>query len=140
MHLHSKARPFVNGNNEFSSFLARLVRPHAAPDQSSIQAHKDSLAFPVDGRSRLSQSKAYWQWQWWQSRVNRQALAAGRPAAARHRQRDRVIAGKDINMTWTSRRAVQRDVPEVPIPGRDRASGLVGELHGQWHTARSRAG
>src|SRR5207249_102805 len=43
-------------------------------------------------------------------------------------------------MTWTSRRAVQRDVPEVPIPGRDRASGLVGELHGQWHTAGGRAG
>ena len=72
--------------------------------------------------------------------MDRQALSAGCSVAACHRQRHRVITGKDVEVGGISRRAVEQAVPEVPVPGRDRAGGFVGELHRQRHTARSRVG
>src|SRR2546426_610523 len=72
--------------------------------------------------------------------MNRHALPAGRSAAARHRQRHRVITGKEVGVTGISSRAEQQAVAKVPIPGGDRASRFVGELHGQRKTARSRVG
>ncbi len=60
MHLHFKARLVADGTNEFPSLPARLVPPHAAPDRSSIQAHKDSrlfqVSFPISVDQRLGDS------------------------------------------------------------------------------------
>ena len=71
--------------------------------------------------------------------MDRQTLAVG-SAAARHGQRHCVIACIVVGMRWILRTAVRRAIAKVPVPGRDTATGLIGELHRQGRVARGWAG
>ena len=68
--------------------------------------------------------------------MDRQGLAPG-AAAARHRQRHRIIPGIVVRVRWALRGAVRRTIAKVPIPARDAAAGPVRELHRQRRLARS---
>ena len=71
--------------------------------------------------------------------MDRHALAIG-PTAARHRQRHCVIPDVIVSVGRVLCAVVRCTIAKVPIPGRDAAAGLVGELHRQGRLTRSRIG
>src|SRR5260370_36610159 len=70
--------------------------------------------------------------------VDERTLAAGGPAAAGDRQRDREVGRAAVSVRWSLDRAMRRTIAEIPVPGRDRAGGLVKQLPRQGHIARTR--